>query len=419
MAPFSLNRLGFRFLKGGTREQQRARSHSAAQPYEEVMTRHLIKTSDFETIRDGYLTSIIVKNDRLWNPGDELWFAECGSNRQLTGKVIRATVRFIQFGTPGLQAACQTMHFLPITSPPPTIRVEGITQSQAESILAESRATLHNPAKPTDPSEIEGLIMAELSEGEAELSEGEKKSLDAALSTLDDLYEATLNPDGGFRSEQMEAIAKLAEKAIDCVLRVLDPKLYDAVQRDDTVQRDDDTVWTKKLSDKWHLQGSTLIRFYEFSGSPTPNTTTSLKVVCAVYRAPAGYIMPSFDFYLRPYLYLIPDRVPFEEPGVLVTAPFLVGLMAAAPGEGTDESPLYLGGLFEVSACSIEEDPDTVNVIIDRPPDVGLCVKAFSTGSEITFSIRDDQADRPVKLRLKLQNDQDFERLYNKLLNSV
>ena len=59
------------------------------------MTRHLIKTNagTFETIRDGYQTSIIVKNDRLWNPGDELWFAECGQDsRQLTGKVIRVIV---------------------------------------------------------------------------------------------------------------------------------------------------------------------------------------------------------------------------------------------------------------------------------------------------------------------------------------
>jgi hypothetical protein len=56
--------------------------------------------------------------------------------------------------------------------------------------------------------------------------------LDDALSTLDDLYEATLKPDGGFRSEQMEAIAKLAEEAMGCVLSVLNPEMYDAVQRD-------------------------------------------------------------------------------------------------------------------------------------------------------------------------------------------
>jgi hypothetical protein len=66
----------------------------------------------------------------------------------------------------------------------------------------------------------------------AELSEDEKQSLDDALSTLDDLYEAALKPDGGFHSEQMAAIAKLVEEAMGCVLSVLDPEIYDAVQRD-------------------------------------------------------------------------------------------------------------------------------------------------------------------------------------------
>ena len=66
----------------------------------------------------------------------------------------------------------------------------------------------------------------------AELSEGEKQSLDDALSTLDDLYEVTLKPDGGLVSEQMETIAKLAEEAMGCVLSVLDPEMYHAVQRD-------------------------------------------------------------------------------------------------------------------------------------------------------------------------------------------
>ena len=46
----------------------------------------------------------------------------------------------------------------------------------------------------------------------AELSADEKQSLDDALSTLDDLYEATLKPDGGFHSEQMGAIAGLQSK---------------------------------------------------------------------------------------------------------------------------------------------------------------------------------------------------------------
>ena len=66
----------------------------------------------------------------------------------------------------------------------------------------------------------------------AELSEDEKQSLDDALSTLDDLYEATLKADGGFHRGETEAIAKLAEEAMACVLSVLDLEMYDAVQRD-------------------------------------------------------------------------------------------------------------------------------------------------------------------------------------------
>jgi hypothetical protein len=66
----------------------------------------------------------------------------------------------------------------------------------------------------------------------AELSADEKQSLDDALSTLDDLYQATLKRDGGFHNEQMAAIANLAEEVMGCVLSVLDPEMYDAVQRD-------------------------------------------------------------------------------------------------------------------------------------------------------------------------------------------
>ena len=67
----------------------------------------------------------------------------------------------------------------------------------------------------------------------AELSADEKQSLDDALSTLDDLYEATLKRDGGFHNEQTAAIiANLAEEVMGCVLSVLDPEMYDAVQRD-------------------------------------------------------------------------------------------------------------------------------------------------------------------------------------------
>ena len=66
----------------------------------------------------------------------------------------------------------------------------------------------------------------------AELSEDEKQALDDALSTLDDLCEATLLPHGGLCNEQMDAVAKLAEEAMGCVLSVLDPAMFDAVRHD-------------------------------------------------------------------------------------------------------------------------------------------------------------------------------------------
>ena len=76
------------------------------------MTRHVIKidASSFKDVRSGRQTCLIHRNDRLWNPGDEIWFAECDGdplilNRdgrpycysaggQFTGSVIRQLIIF-------------------------------------------------------------------------------------------------------------------------------------------------------------------------------------------------------------------------------------------------------------------------------------------------------------------------------------
>jgi hypothetical protein len=63
----------------------------------------------------------------------------------------------------------------------------------------------------------------------AQLSEGEKQFLDDALSTLDDLYEVTRwrvyqRANGSYR--------RAGRRGDGCVLSVLDPEMYDAVQRD-------------------------------------------------------------------------------------------------------------------------------------------------------------------------------------------
>src|SRR5262245_39282871 len=107
---------------------------------------------------------------------------------------------------------------------------------------------------------------------------------------------------------------------------------------------------------KWHVQGDRFFRVYEFSGLPPPVTSASIKLLCALSTYANGYISKYFRFFLRPYLYLQPSRVPFE--AHYVPAPFFVGL--TGEGAGTEASPLFLGGVFNVSACSVEEDADTV-----------------------------------------------------------
>jgi hypothetical protein len=55
-------------------------------------------------------------------------------------------------------------------------------------------------------------------------------------------------------------------------------------------------------------QGKTLIRTYEFSGLPSPETTTSLRIECSVEKAPNGSIYTGVRFQLRPHLYLWPSQ---------------------------------------------------------------------------------------------------------------
>jgi hypothetical protein len=166
---------------------------------------------------------------------------------------------------------------------------------------------------------------------------------------------------------------------------------------------------------RWQLRGNKIVRSYDFPGLPNLKTSTFLRIECLIYRELIGSISTNFRFYVRPYLYLMPDRVPFEDH--LTEAPFFVGLFASATGAGTEESPLRQGGLFEVHGCS--EDPDTALLITECERDVAQCVKAISTASKLMFSIYDEAADPPVRLRLELQNDNDFKRLYKKLQTSV
>src|SRR5262249_23184976 len=96
------------------------------------MTRHVIKidASSFKDVRSGRQTCLIHRNDRLWNPGDEIWFAECDGdplilNRdgrpycysaggQFTGSVIRQLIIFTEFGGLGLEKGYVALYLQPL-----------------------------------------------------------------------------------------------------------------------------------------------------------------------------------------------------------------------------------------------------------------------------------------------------------------
>jgi hypothetical protein len=93
---------------------------------------------------------------------------------------------------------------------------------------------------------------------------------------------------------------------------------------------------------EWQRRGDTLVRSYEFSGMPSPEKTAYLRIECYVTRYLNGNLGTYLRFLLRPYLYLMPNRQPFEDH--LTTAPFVVCLFAAGSGAGTEADPLLRGG---------------------------------------------------------------------------
>jgi hypothetical protein len=157
---------------------------------------------------------------------------------------------------------------------------------------------------------------------------------------------------------------------------------------------------------------------FETVGSPPPQTTTSLRIQCAVSRWESGVIATYLDFYLTPYKYLIPDQKPFEPH--LVKAPFAIGLVADGTGSGTEASPLVQGGMFEVNASGNEETiPDTAILRIISSRDTALAVRTFAHGRDLTFTLVDYDTEPPVKLRLRLPSDRNFASLYERLQRSV
>ena len=162
----------------------------------------------------------------------------------------------------------------------------------------------------------------------------------------------------------------------------------------------------------WRAHGSKLIRTFEFSGLPPPETTTALRIECVLSKYASGFVDTHLRFFLRPYLYLLPSPQPFEDH--LVEPPFSVGLVA----DGSSGEMLVDGGVVRVSACSIEDEPDTAMLDVASTEDVALCVRAISSGKELTFTIL-GQPEASVRLRLRLHNDREFQQFYDGLRRAM
>jgi hypothetical protein len=160
----------------------------------------------------------------------------------------------------------------------------------------------------------------------------------------------------------------------------------------------------------WKIEENKLIREYKFSQLPPPETETYLRIQCSLSRQLNGFVSIHLNFCLRPYLYLMPDRLPFESH--IVGAPFALSLFASGSGAGTQESPIFRGEMSGVAAY--EGEPGTAVLFTDIQSTVVNWIKAISTGEELIFAIVDQETDN-TKLRLRLPNDREFQKLYENL----
>ena len=101
-----------------------------------------------------------AENDRLWNPGDEIWFAECDGdplilNRdgrpycysaggQFTGSVIRHLIIFTEFGGLGLEKGYVALYLHPLHRRLENLPVETFTKAQITGARYASRPVFGN-----------------------------------------------------------------------------------------------------------------------------------------------------------------------------------------------------------------------------------------------------------------------------------
>jgi hypothetical protein len=161
----------------------------------------------------------------------------------------------------------------------------------------------------------------------------------------------------------------------------------------------------------WHADGEDLICTYEVFERAPPETKTHLKVAFNVSRAPNGSISTCIYFDLRPYLYLLPNRSPLSDG--FVKSPFRLSLFGGA-GAGTETSPVFLGGVFDVLAFAADPSDDLVQFWVYQTHHAVMCRQVFSSAEVMTFCLIGDEED--IKARFDLPNDRKrFRQLYKRL----
>jgi len=168
---------------------------------------------------------------------------------------------------------------------------------------------------------------------------------------------------------------------------------------------------------RWLLEDGRLVCQHNVTTVLPDQIATSVRMVCSVSRYDNGTLATYLWVELSPYLYLMEDGEPFEHH--LVKPPFALGLVADGTGRGTESDPLIQGGVFEVSACASEDEPEIAALQIVSSRDTMLAIRTLGIGTDLTLTLMDYEAEPPVRLRLRLRGDPSFAELYERLRSSA
>jgi len=131
---------------------------------------------------------------------------------------------------------------------------------------------------------------------------------------------------------------------------------------------------------KWRREIGKLVCDHRSTAVIPKEMAASLRVTCSVSRYLNGTFATDLHFRLKPYLFLMPDKEPFQ--AHLVKAPFILGLIADGSGRGTEADPLVRGGMFEVNGSASEDDPETVFLHIISSNNTMLAVRTLAVGTD-------------------------------------